>query len=78
MYQWNKRRKNSIPPKGKELLVQTVLENEAFNATKKSEGLKDKGKMTAREKKNQGVTFVKREDMPTGHVKAERSWQGSN
>lgn len=47
LYQWNTRKK-SLSPNVKELLAQTVLENEAYNITKKEE----KGKMTAREKKS--------------------------
>ena len=47
MYQWNTRRKKNISPKGKQLLVQTVLENEAFNSIRDSERLKEKRKKTA-------------------------------
>ena len=51
MYQWNTRRKKNISPKGKQLLVQIVLENETFNTKKESEHMKEKKKKTATSKR---------------------------
>ena len=59
MYQWNTRRKKNLSPKGKQLLVQTVLENEAFNTKKESEQMKEKKKkavMSKREKESKCYT----------------------
>ena len=63
MYQWNCRRRKSISTKGKEMLVQQVLENEAFNATKKTEGSKEQGKIVVvskRDKKSRCYICKKR------------------
>ncbi|PWA98622.1 ARID DNA-binding domain-containing protein [Artemisia annua] len=48
VYQWNNRRK-SISPKAKEMLVNKVLENEIFNATKKKE-IQDENKVSTKGK----------------------------
>ena len=42
LYQWNTRTKKSISPKAKELLAQTVLDNEAYNSQKQGEASKGK------------------------------------
>ena len=52
LYQWNTRTKKSISPKAKELLAQTVLDNEEFNSKKKEEVTKGKSKLNAREKRS--------------------------
>ena len=62
-YQWNCRRRKSISPKVKEMLVQKVLENEAYNVSRKAKGSKDQEK----------IVVVTKRDMLTGHVKAERN-----
>ena len=51
IYNWNSRRK-SISPKGKEMLVKKVLENEAYNTTKKKEETAGHGKQVTKSKRD--------------------------
>lgn len=62
MYQWNTRKKKTISPKGKHLLVQTVLENEAFNTKEKIEHVKErKKKPVAKKKAKNSKCYICRE-----------------